>query len=566
MVSRAWNHAVAPTHDTRCASPELVSRARAAQGAWANTPLSDRLAVLRKLRHAMAAHAAPLAKTIASPNRSASQALVSEVLPLADAIRFLERSASRILRPVRHGRRGRPAWLMGVRLCTVREPLGVVLIISPRNYPLFLPGVQAVGALAAGNAAVVKCAPGSGAPMYFLRELAIASGLNADLLGVCDGQASDANAAIDAGVDKVVLTASAATGRSVLGRLARSLTPAVMELSGCDASFILDGADLGLAADALAYGMTFNGGATCIAPRRCFVPMSAMALLQRQLLDRLAGAPAATVSRQTFEQLKTLIAEARQRGAHIEGNSIFDREGNDMGSPARGSAWEAVGRAHLDDAGLSTSAMAGDACASTPDLARASISQRPGDESDDPCFIDPVVVTDVTADMRIFTADIFAPVLMLIPVNDVEKALRLNALCPYALGASIFGPAPRARALAHRVNAGTVVINDLIVPTADPRLSFGGRGQSGFGATRGAQGLLEMTRVKSIVVRGGAFRPHFAPPLIGDLELFESYLMAAHGHSPWRRLRAGAATLLRLARRKSPAPRAVSDLQQKVGS
>jgi acyl-CoA reductase-like NAD-dependent aldehyde dehydrogenase len=120
----------------------------------------------------------------------------------------------------------------------------------------------------------------------------------------------------------------------------------------------------------------------------------------------------------------------------------------------------------------------------------------------------PILVADARPDLGLLREDVFAPVLSIVPVADEQAALAAAALSPYALGAAIFGPPEAARRLAGRIRAGSVVINDLIVPTADPRLPFGGRGESGFGVTRGAEGLLEMTVCKTVLLRRGRFRPH----------------------------------------------------------
>jgi Aldehyde dehydrogenase family len=105
----------------------------------------------------------------------------------------------------------------------------------------------------------------------------------------------------------------------------------------------------------------------------------------------------------------------------------------------------------------------------------------------------------------------------------------MAAASPFSLGATIFGPRHAATELAKRVSAGCIVINDMIVPTADPRLPFGGRRRSGFGVTRGAEGLLAMTVVKTIVVRRGLFRPHLLPIEVNDAHLFANLIRSLHG-------------------------------------
>jgi delta 1-pyrroline-5-carboxylate dehydrogenase len=132
-------------------------------------------------------------------------------------------------------------------------------------------------------------------------------------------------------------------------------------------------------------------------------------------------------------------------------------------------------------------------------------------------------------------------------------ALQANACCPYALGAVVFGREKTARELAAKVRAGVVLINDVIVPTADPRLPFGGLGRSGYGVTRGAEGLLEMTAMKALSVRRGHWRPHYEPPHPAHADLFRAYIQAVHSAS-WRQrvaaIGAGLRTLIQLPRPK----------------
>lgn len=182
----------------------------------------------------------------------------------------------------------------------------------------------------------------------------------------------------------------------------------------------------------------------------------------------------------------------------------------------------------------------------------------PGCDKREGALVRPTAVFDADPHWPLLQADVFAPVLAVVPVRDMEEALALDELCPYALGASIFGPAETARRVAQRVRAGSVVVNDLIVPTADPRLPFGGRGRSGFGVTRGAEGLLEMTCVKTISLRRGRFRPHYEPlsSKDGTDEIIQAWLQTAHGLGALARLRALARLftgLARFSRRRSSA-------------
>jgi hypothetical protein len=117
------------------------------------------------------------------------------------------------------------------------------------------------------------------------------------------------------------------------------------------------------------------------------------------------------------------------------------------------------------------------------------------------------------------------------PVSDLREAIEASLRCPYALGASVFGLRGQAASIAAQVRAGVVVVNDMIVPTADPRVTFGGRGLGGFGATRGAEWLLEMTVAKAILVRTGRWRPHLDRQGAALPRLATDYVAMAHGRS-----------------------------------
>jgi len=447
--------------------PVVLGQARAAQQIWARTALRKRLALLRHARHSTAAKSTELARSVpcerpGALHRSVADTLVAEVLPLVEACRFLEREAGWILAPQRLSAHTRPFWLRRVSAETRREPLGVVLIIAPANYPLFLPGVQALQALAAGNAVLLKPAPGGMAVAEALRDVLVECGLDPGLLQLLEESPDAAMDAIAAGVDKVFLTGSATTGAEVLYQLASRLTPAVMELSGCDAVFVLPGADPDRVVAALAFGLRFNGSATCMAPRRLFLVGEHPGLLPA-LLEQLKTLPAVPLSGRIQTHLADLLDDARRLGAAVlvEGSVTL------------------IGRA--------------------------------------------------TAEMHIAQSDIFAPVLCIFEAPDVESAIAAHAPCPYALTAAIFGPEGDAQALASRLAVGTVLINDLIVAAADPRVSFGGRKSSGFGVTRGREGLLEMTALKTIVTQRSRDRRAYQPTTPDHQAFFAGYIEAAHG-------------------------------------
>lgn len=422
------------------------------------TPLAGRLALIARFRDQLAKAGPELSDSMAETlARTSAGVMVSEIIPLADAAKFLERNGERVLKIQRLGRSGRPGWLSGVRAEIRREPLGVILVLGPRNYPLFLPGVQALQALAAGNAVIVKPGAGGKHAMDRMAMLLSEAGLPAGLFTVLQEDIEAGRAAISAGPDKVILTGAPETGNAVLRELAATPTPAVMELSGNDPFIVLDGADPDLAARATVYGLTLNGGETCIAPRRIIAVRAVAEAFQAALEEHLRDA----------------------------GGSVIGADGKDGASPPFDSATVLV----HDNAVL-------------PD------------------------------------APVFGPVAHLATVADTDEAIALANASDYALGASVFGPQGEAEKAARRISAGIVAVNDVIVPSADPRLPFQGRGASGFGATRGAEGLLEMTVPKAVAVRKGKTLRHLDPEHPGDAALFAGYLRLAHRHGVMARFAA----------------------------
>lgn len=402
-------HAIVDFH-TECAN-DACAKARAAQSRWALQPIAHRLQLIRELRHLIAANTETLAIAAAAvSNRPVAEKLASEVLPLADGCRWLEGNAARVLASRRSGKSERPRWMQRFSFEVQRQPFGVVLVIGPGNYPLFLPAIHSLHALAAGNAVLLKPALGTRSLALTFAKFARAGGLDPALLTILPENVKAAHDAIADGVDKVIFTGSSENGRYVLARLAATNTPAVMELSGEDAVIVFADADVELVVRALKFGARLNGGATCIAPRRLIV--------ERSIADHLG----------------TRLADA-----------------------------------------------------------------------------------DVTP-------------LPLDTFRDEEDALDYIHSASFALGASIFSrDITRARALAARIKTGFVLINDLIVPSADPRMPFGGVKASGFGTTRGNEGLLEMTFPHVVAVSRGNSHRHFDDTGADDARLFSSYIRAAHG-------------------------------------
>ncbi len=476
---------------------DSLPRARRAQSTWSRLSLRHRLSLVRSFRHLLVEHCDALCAAVARDlDKPSHETLACEVLPLADACRFLERRAACLLRPRRLSISSRPLWLWGQRDTVLRRPRGVVAIIGTWNYPLYLNGTQIVQGLTAGNAIVWKPSEVAPASAAVLHDLLLRAGFPADLCPMLEPTRRAGEALIEADIDHLVFTGSASTGCAIACRLGERLIPSTLELSGCDALFVLNDADVPLAARAAWFGTTLNRGQTCLASRRIFVQRDVYSAFVEALRSEARRASAVALALPA----QTRLAERLVREALAEGGRLL------LETPAA---------------------------------------------SDDRCV--PQAVIDARPDMALCREASFAPIAAVLPFDSVEEALGMERQCPYALGASIFTKDERrARHLAESLRAGMVTINDVIVSTAHPATPFGGSGASGWGSTQGVEGLLEMTVPQVVSARSGSFRPHYELALGQDArrqeEMLRGLLQSAHAPTWFQRLR-GWLRLVRGARR-----------------
>jgi acyl-CoA reductase-like NAD-dependent aldehyde dehydrogenase len=462
---------------------DILPKSRRRQQAWADLPVRERLRPVRALRGLLAREWEGLCAAVSRDvGKPAEETLATEILPLAEACRFLEREARRLLAPRRVPRRLRPLWLWGQRDRVFRRPHGLVAIIGTWNYPLLLNGVQVLQALTAGNAVLWKPSEMAPASAAALTDLLRRAGFPDDLVRVLLATREAGRELAAADVDHVILTGSDETGRQLAEHLGGRLVSSTLELAGCDALFVLEDADVALAARAAWFGATLNRGQTCLAVRRAFVHESLYAAFEAELRPLAAASRPLSLLR----EVQARQAEELVRAAVADGARLLE-------APAHGN---------------------GGMC--------------------------PVqVLFDARPEMAVCQEASFAPLMAVVPFATVDEALRMHALCQFGLGASVFTRNPgSAVALAAALRVGSVAVNDVIAPTGHPATPFGGRGRSGWGVTQGAEGLLEMTVPQVVSVRRGRLRPHYGTEsrLMGR-DLLRGLLEWGHGATLSRRWR-----------------------------
>jgi len=474
-----------PALDSR-AVDELVEAARAAQPSWEALGLAGRAAVLRAGRGWLVRNRRRMIDVIVSETGKAHEdAQTFELMVVADALGFWARRAPRYLRERRV--RAHSPLFIGRRLSVRYRPMGVVGVIGPWNYPLTNCFGDAIPALMAGNAVVVKPSEVTPLTSLLMAEGMRAAGLPDGVLAVATGDGATGAALIDA-ADMIMFTGSTATGREVMSRAARTLTPVSLELGGKDPMIVLRDADLERAANAaLYYGMS-NGGQMCVAVERVFVEQPVHDEFVRRVVEKARalrqGAPGGPGSVEVgaithgpqLAEIERHVADARARGAHVV------LGGHPEPGPGR--------------------------------------------------FYAPTVLTGVDPSMVVMSEETFGPVLPVMGVRDAEHALELANASRYGLAASVWTrDLERGAALARRIVAGSASVNDGPLGYAAPELPFGGMGDSGIGVRHGPEGIRKYCRTQSLLVtrRAPARELHYFPYSRARTKLVERAMTLMYG-------------------------------------
>jgi succinate-semialdehyde dehydrogenase/glutarate-semialdehyde dehydrogenase len=440
-----------------------VERARTAQRAWANLPFSERGRLVMKARGIILREIEEIALLISrETGKPVAEAISLELTPALDLMQYFARSTANLLRRRRIGIG--LYGLMGRSSYVVYKPLGVVGIISPWNFPLATPLDEVVTGLMAGNAVVLK--PSELTPLTGLKikDVFQRAGLASGLLEVITGDGAAGAALVNAGVDKIMFTGSVATGKRVAEAAAKNLIPVVLELGGKDAMIVLADADIGNAARGAVWGAFANSGQACSSVERCYVHESVAprfieaVVAETKRLRQATGTDAdADIGSMTTErQLKIVeqhVREAIERGATV---LTGGRRARDLSGP----------------------------------------------------FFEPTVLTDVDHRMQIMCEETFGPVLPIMTFQSDDEAVRLANDSIYGLTASVWTrKLAHGKKLAERIEAGTVMVNEVFYTHGIAQTPWGGVKQSGWGRTHGQAGLLELVSAQHVHVNHLTFIP-----------------------------------------------------------
>lgn len=451
--------ATPPTQSsTPTAVPDLVSHLRGTYRSGATRSLEWRRRQLKNMLAMLEENEAEfLAALKTDLGKPGIEGFITDIAFVTSEIRLMLKNVKKWNAPVRVPT---PMVALPAKSRLLPEPLGVVLVIAPWNYPVQLLLVPAAGAIAAGNAVVMKPSEVSSATSAVLARL-VPAYLDQSAIALVEGGVTETTQLLDEHFDHIFYTGNGTVGRIVMHAAAKNLTPVTLELGGKSPVIVDESANIEVAARRIAWGKWLNAGQTCVAPDYVLVHQSRA----QALIDGIGTAirafygddPRASesygriVSPRHFDRLKTLM---------------------NGGTPVIG-----------------------------------------GEVSAEERFIAPTVLTDVDMSSPLMNEEIFGPLLPIIPIGSVDEAITMINDRPHPLALYVFAEKEQVvDSVLSRTTAGGVTVNGTLMHLTSPHLPFGGIGESGMGGYHGRAGVRLFQHMKPILARSTKIDPSLAYP------------------------------------------------------
>lgn len=433
-----------------------VARARVAQKDWGESTFRERRKLLSTILAHVLDHADELCEVVVrDAGKTRENAVMGEIWPVCEKLRWTIRNGEKHLRPERMS----SGLFLHKKATVLYQPLGVIGVICPWNYPLQNVLGPTIPALFAGNAVVVKVSEqvawSSARIQRIFDEAFDALGYPRDTVQIVNGYGETGAALVRSGVDKIIFTGSVPNGRRILEGSVENITPVILELGGKDPFIVCEDAHMEQAVHAALTGVFIAAGQNCMAAERVLVHAKVYDEFVGHIVSevralRMGDAPAggvdvgALVSQQQVEIVERLVNDALANGARA--------------------------------------------------LVGGKRSDRPGQ------FFEPTVLVDVTPDMAIMNEEVFGPVMCIHRYESDDDAIAIANGTRFGLGSTVMSRShTRARRLAERLRVGSCTVNDFGFTYMAQDLPFGGVDASGFGRLNGREGLRGCTNQKAIL-------------------------------------------------------------------
>lgn len=432
--------------------------ARKAQSEWESLSISERMVYFKKLRHLMSKKLEQIVQIVASDTgKPKTEVLTAEVMPVLDAIVHFEKHAEKVLS---RKAAGTPMLFWGKKSYIEYMARGAVLIISPWNYPLQLAMIPMLSALAGGNAVILK--PSEITPLtgLLIEILFKEAGFPNNVVQAAHGGKDVGEALTKGKPDYIFFTGSVKTGKAIQAQAAKDLIPTTLELGGKDPMIVFKDANIERAVNGAVWGAFTNSGQVCMSVERLYV------------------------ERPVYHAFIAKLRDAVQ--ALKQGHGDHDDIGS-MSSPAQVD----IVKEQLEDALQKGAKMV---TGEAPEYW----------DTEEGLYIKPIILADVSAEMKILSEETFGPVLPVIPFDSEEEAVREANSTDFGLNASVWTKdMDKAERVVSRLVTGNAAINDVMVNVVNPELPFGGVKNSGIGSYHGEGGLRIFCHEKAVMADSG---------------------------------------------------------------
>lgn len=428
-----------------------MNQARLSFQIWKKTTVRERLTYLNRMKARLKNNLDEWVTLLSEEGeKTPTDALTSDLMTTLGALSFLIKNSEKLLKTRKEKT---PIYAFFESARVEHLPYGVTLIFAPWNFPIQLALIPALTALAAGNSVIVKPSEYTSEKIILhIARLIHEAGLPEHVFQIAKGGPSMGQALIEQGPDKIFFTGGTRAGRLVYQKAAERLIPCELELGGKDALIVLKDAPIERAAKAAVWGSFFHGGQVCIGIERVFVHEDVLEPFLKEVKKEtealiLGRDLPERLNEAVFARLKEQLEEALCSGAQLFYGEVTEN------------------RAYL------------------------------------------VILTGVQANMRVMTEETFGPVMPILSFRNADEMVELVNQNPYGLNAAIFTKdLTHAAQLSRRLEVGNCYINNVVTNVSNMNLPFSGRKKSGFGVSRGKEGLYAFTRPFSLSVNKGKRR------------------------------------------------------------
>lgn len=473
---------------------------------WSRLSINERLFAVEQFRKTLVARRFEVAKLISRESgKPLIESLMCEIFAVLETCSWLKKNAVKVLapEPVRLNRLFFPL----KRAYNVFDPLGVIAVISPWNFPFAIPASSVLSALVAGNTVVLKPSPKTPLTAKLLHDL-LDTAFPAGAVNVVQGDRDEARWLVESNIDRVVFTGSVAGGKAIMALAAQNVHPVTLELGGKHPAIVMPDANVDKVADALVWLAFMNAGQVCASIERLYVHHS----LHDELVTKI-------VERTNRLRLGDPLLPETDIGPMIDQGQLDRVNRMVQRAVEQGATVAAGGRVRLD-------------------IGRRLPEGLPG------YYMEPTILTGVCDGMEIVREEIFGPALPVVSFRTVDDAVALANSSNLGLGASIWtSNLKEGERLARRIASGMVWINDGIYSHACPDAPWGGMRDSGFGRTHAKYGLLDCVNVKHISVESQGKRDWSFPYHSDRLAVVDKGIEVLHGSTLCGRIRAALSML-----------------------